>query len=145
VWLGVSVENQPAADERIPLLLETPAAVRFLSCEPLLGPVDLETALSVYDRHGEPSGPRCNPDGSPAIGWVIVGGESGQQARPCDRAWIEALVGQCREAGVPCFVKQLGAVWARENSGDLKGGDWTRWPKELRVREFPSLYDDPGS
>jgi protein gp37 len=142
VWLGVSVEDQRAAYDRIPELLATPAAVRFLSCEPLLAPLDLEHAFAVRDQHGEPSSPRCNPDGSPAVGWVIAGGESGQRARRCDPAWVLSLVQQCREAGVPVFVKQLGAVWATENNalGDAKGGNPQEWPSDLRVRQWPEVH-----
>lgn len=109
VWVGTTVESQAMAERRIPALLKTPARVRFLSMEPLLEAVDLEAAFSVYDRNGEPSGPRCNRDGSPAISWVIVGGESGPGARPFDLAWARSIVAQCREAGVAAFVKQLGA------------------------------------
>ena len=91
VWLGVSVEDQEAADARIPLLLETPAAVRFLSCEPLLGRIDLR--LDQYKR----------------LDWVIVGGESGPRARSMDLDWAHSLVEQCDNANVACFVKQLGS------------------------------------
>jgi len=88
VWLGTSVENQAAADERIPQLIETPAAVRFLSCEPLLGPVEIgDEAL---DR----------------LHWVIAGGESGPRARPIDVEWAHDLRAQCGFAGVPFFMKQ---------------------------------------
>lgn len=129
VWLGVSVEDQKNADERIPSLLQTPAAVRFVSYEPALGPVDLEASLSVYDKHGEPSGPRCNPDGSSALGWVIVGGESGPGRRPVELAWLEAIDEQTREAGVPLFVKQDGAP---------RPGTQGRIPDRLWARkEFP--------
>lgn len=98
VWLGVSVENQQTADERIPLLLQTPARVRFLSCEPLLGPVDLE--LEKPDN-GEPMG----------LDWVIAGGESGPGARPMHPDWIRSLRDQCDTADVPFFFKQWGE-WA---------------------------------
>lgn len=134
VWLGTSVEDQPRADQRIPPLLDTPAAVRFLSCEPLLGPVDLQmvdwdgtTALTVLEH----------PPNS--IDWVIVGGESGSGARPMNVVWARRIVDQCRDAGTAAFVKQLGSVWAREHPGhqDLKGGDPGWWPEPLRVREFP--------
>lgn len=108
VWLGVSVEDQAAADERIPALLDTPAAVRSLSCEPLLEPVDLEPWL----RRVATSGPGWRMTGGSAMAiadivldWVIVGGG----ARPCDVGWIRDIVGQCRAAEVPVFVKQLGA------------------------------------
>jgi protein gp37 len=115
-WVGTTVEDQKRAAQRIPHLLTVPARVRFLSMEPLLEAVDLEAAFSVYDRRGEPSGPRCNSDGSPAISWVIVGGESGPGSRAFDVAWARSIVAQCREAGVSAFVKQLGA---RPIDGDL--------------------------
>lgn len=124
VWLGVTCENQKTADERIPLLLQTPAAVRFLSCEPLLEAIDLEKAFSVYDSNGEPSSPRCNSDGSSAISWVITGGESGHGARPCNIEYIRSIVEQCREAGVACFVKQLGS------NPVMNVYDWYDWCEE---------------
>jgi len=136
VWLGVSVENQAAADERIPLLLQAPAAVRFLSCEPLLGPLRFreEWLLGVFiscpDESDDPdtdgcqgceavpssrrvdgpeSGDVCSAVRGPALSWVIAGGESGPGARACDLAWIRSIVEQCDRAQVACFVKQLGA------------------------------------
>ena len=149
VWLGVSVEDQKAADERIPLLQETDAALRFLSVEPLLGPVDLQfAAFNGADSFGKLEG----------IGWVIVGGESGPGARVCDLDWIREVVRHCRVAGVPCFVKQLGAAASDPKNGiagaalkvpadfldrvsrrlrDRKGGDMEEWPEALRVRQFP--------
>lgn len=158
VWLGVSVEDQATADERVPLLLQTPAAVRFVSYEPALAAVNLEAFLSVYDRQGEPSGPRCNTDGSSQLSWLIVGGESGPGARPFDLAWARSVLRQCREAGVPVFVKQLGAkprdtdrcescldksvCWCVDSDvhlKDAKGGDPAEWPEDLGVREFPEM------
>lgn len=103
VWLGVTVENQPAADERIPLLLQVPAAVRFLSCEPLLEPVDLRQHLLLDD----PTDP-LGLDAVRGIDWVIVGGESGSGARPFDLAWARSIIAQCRADRTACFVKQLG-------------------------------------
>ena len=265
VWLGVSVEDQATADERIPLLLQTPAAVRFVSYEPALGPVDFSrwmrghdadrgTCLSggplgrASDRSGRndleargsqsgplegriahdpvrttpsrerdgiglPAGARddgrqaascasaptcvstlqganpCRTDDQsyqrqalgqssgeprnshelgaeaarhkgaraasgtelPALSWVIVGGESGPKARPCDIGWIRSTVEQCEAASVPVFVKQLGPrvtgqIQHPDNEGrgviaarlaDRKGGDMAEWPEALRVREFP--------
>mgnify|MGYP001602720882 CR=1 FL=1 len=116
IWWGVSVENQAAADERVPELLQTPAAMRFLSCEPLLGPVELRHLDA--DAHGHRD--LCQVDaltgrhtdmGRPCpdvgrIGWVIVGCESGPGSRPCDVAWLRRLRDQCAAAGVPCFLKQ---------------------------------------
>jgi protein gp37 len=161
VWLGVSVEDQAAADARIPELLATPAAVRFLSCEPLLGPVTLWPWLSEPSSYGtyrigrkrHVLGPTGFHPPSP-ISWVIAGGESGPRARPCDLAWIRSLVEQCRAAGVATFVKQLGSrpvVMYAENTSDpgesahpmklrdRKGGDMEEWPSDLRVREFPEV------
>lgn len=97
VWLGTSVENQQTADERIPHLLQTPAAVRFLSCEPLLGPVDLRPSWLNPTRQNN------NP-----ISWVIVGGESGPKARPMHPDWARSLRDQCQAANVPFFFKQWG-------------------------------------
>jgi protein gp37 len=99
VWIGVSVEDQHSADERIPQLLETPAALRFLSCEPLLGPVDLKSGVG---RNWIMGGPCWSLD------WIIVGGESGPNARPSHPDWIRSLRDQCREAHVPFFFKQWG-------------------------------------
>lgn len=109
VWLGVSVEDQQRADERIPHLVRCPAAIRFLSCEPLLGPLDLARWLSTEDetnpfgdegRRGEYPGPE--------IDWVIAGGESGRGARPSHPEWVRLLRNQCQAAGVPFFFKQWG-------------------------------------
>lgn len=169
VWLGVSVEDQRAADERIPLLLQTPAAVRFLSCEPLLAPVDLSDYAPWFGD------PRQEPEAfaiDGRIDWVIVGGESGPGARPCDVAWIRSIIQQCGAASVPCFVKQLGAKpvardrWDMSESvfedldasedgwteadgrvvmrlRDRKGGDPTEWAEDLRVRQFPGETNTP--
>lgn len=135
VWLGVSVEDQATADERIPLLLQTPAALRFVSYEPALEPVNLR----LIERK--------------ALGWVIVGGESGPGARRFDVDWARDVIRQCRAWDVPCFVKQLGAHVTGPDPGatsefdigcrrtiqlrDLKGGDPSEWPADLRIREFP--------
>jgi protein gp37 len=125
VWVGVSAEDQQWADARIPALRETLAAVRFVSAEPLIGPI----------RDVDLTG----------IDWLIAGGESGPGARSTDPDWIRSLVGQCRRYGVAPFVKQLGSPWARDRSvggqlvarTDPKGGDWQYWPSDLRVREYP--------
>lgn len=156
VWLGVSVEDQQTADERIPILLQTSAGVRFVSAEPLLGPVQLGCGGELFDY-----GVGRNQDNEPRIHWVIVGGESGPGARPCDVAWIRSIVEQCKAAAVPCFVKQLGSKptyldpdHSIESDGwpdhvrwdtrrvciqlrDKKGGDPAEWPADLRVREYP--------
>lgn len=157
VWVGTTVEDQARADQRIPELLRIPARVRFLSMEPLLGPVDLQ--LDSGRETGGPQGWVADPQPD----WVIVGGESGPGARPFDLAWARSIRDQCASAGVACFVKQLGAVPmgpgadvdavnipAGRNAGappgpwrmplkDRKGGDISEWPDDLRVRQFPEV------
>lgn len=123
LWLGVSVENQAAADERIPILLDTPAAVRFLSCEPLLGP--LQFPLPCKDS-------RFWSD----LHWIICGGESGAHARPCDVEWIRDIVKQCADAKVPCFIKQMGK-WI---TGDHTGHGCTGFDTGFVVNRW--LLDD---
>ena len=178
VVLGVSCENQAAADERVPWLLQTPAAARVVSLEPLLGPIDLshmdvDSAGGEYcqinaltGRHtdmGRPCADVSKLDG------VIVGGESGPDARSCNLEWIRSIVRQCEEAGTKCFVKQLGArPFAERNENwcgmhpnsmhlvhstheglydvglglkDRKGADMSEWPTDLRVRELPWRTD----
>lgn len=148
VWLGTSVEDQAAADERIPLLLETPAAVRFLSCEPLLGPVDLigdaehygpmwhKRAMSYRTDYG--TGTEWDVDLQCGIDWVIIGGESGPHARVMAWHWLGGLLVDCRKAGVPVFVKQLGTYWAKYHGlKDRHGGDPSEWPEHARVRAWP--------
>ena len=159
VWIGTSVEDQAAADERMPHLLKIPAKVRFLSCEPLLGPVDLKLYLS----EGVPTDAEPFRERADLLHWIIVGGESGPNARVCNVEWIRDIVRQCKEAGVPVFVKQLGSRprlmfsgpdwklidWPRGTIYDTaadgltlrlkdsKGGDPDEWPEDLRVREVP--------
>jgi protein gp37 len=160
VWFGVSAENQKTADDRLSILLELPAAVRFASLEPLLE----ETSVWAFLKGGVRDRSLAILGGAPLPGldWVIVGGESGTGARPFDIAWAEQLVKQCRTAGVPIFVKQLGAVpfdsresdrqsddphsgsastdlSCRLDLADKKGGDPSEWPEALRVREFPKV------
>jgi protein gp37 len=109
VHLGVSVEDQASADERIPHLLATPAAVRFLSCEPLLGPVNLRWAKWVdYKSRFVRGETTYQYDGVKGLHWVIVGGESGRDARPMYPDWARSLRDQCAEAEVPFFFKQWG-------------------------------------
>ena len=118
VWLGVSTEDQKRADERIPDLLATPAAVRFISAEPLIGPIKLKEVLGGDWLASGKSGERRGLD------WVIVGGESGKGARPMHPDWARALRDQCASAGVPFFMKQMTKR--------------TAIPSDLFVREFPS-------
>ena len=139
VHLGVSVEDQKWAGIRIPALLDTPAAVRFISAEPLLGPVDLTWVGGIdalqRDWMEHSSGGLGAPH--PLLDWVIAGGESGPGARPCDLEWLRSLAHQCQVAEVPVFVKQLGSALGRQLGAGPKGGDWEAWPEDLRIRQFP--------
>ena len=150
VHLGVSVENQEYAEKRIPALLGLPAALRFVSVEPLLGPVSLtdltcEGAMLLDALRGEPK-----------VDWVIVGGESGEgeSIRGCEVAYIRGLIWQCQAAAVPVFVKQLGSL--PTNGYDLsapldgpltlklvdnKGGSPSEWPADLNIRELPGGFN----
>lgn len=113
VWMGVSVENADYLD-RVDDLRQVPAAVRFLSCEPLLGPLD---GLSLEGIH-----------------WVIVGGESGPGARPMELVWAQQIVDQCRASRVPVLVKQLGTVTGGKTHHDID-----TFPESLRVRQYPEV------
>jgi protein gp37 len=146
LWLGVSAEDQERAALRIPSLLETRAAVRFVSAEPLLGPIDL-TRLArrnvLLDALGGDVADAADGavfTGTPSVlDWVIVGGESGNGARPMELGWAEQLVEQCAAAGTAVFVKQLGSAWARSHGycTSPKGGEIRHWPEQLRVRQMP--------
>lgn len=118
VWLGTSVENQQAAEVRIPTLASVPAAVRFLSCEPLLGPLDLSGEWCDHDGHDF----QVNLD----FQWVIIGGESGPNHRPMDMAWARDLQAWCARSGVACFYKQDGGL--RPGHGDLDGQALRQFP-----------------
>lgn len=117
--LLTSCENQQYADERIPWLLKCPAAVRGVSLEPLLGPIDISPLLRLQDL----------PQGEQNL-WVILGCESGPKRRPCELEWMLSLVEQCREAGVPVHVKQV-SIDGRVSH------DMSEWPEALRVRMWP--------
>jgi protein gp37 len=115
VWLGISVIDQEEADGDIPKLLTTPAAVRWLSMEPLLGPVDIRLSHARHARHALSA---VNyPTGKPFVDWVVVGGESGNQARPMHPDWARYLRDQCAAAGVPFLFKQWGE-WTPEDPGE---------------------------
>jgi protein gp37 len=132
IWLGISAEDQKRYSERIIWLSRSLAQTRFLSLEPLLGPIDLTIT------HYRPEiGPFARP--IRLTDWVIIGGESGPnaRARPLDLAWIEDILRQCSAANIPVFVKQLGSAWAKAPGNHSKGGDPDEWPEHLRVRMFP--------
>jgi len=142
VLLGVSVENQAMADQRIPELLKIPARVRFLSVEPMLEAIDFKKTGDVMKSVM----PFYGLTNDVSIHWVIFGGESGSQARPCYQEWIRDGVRQCQSAGIAVFVKQLGQNSMTRDTKerdwrpfkDNKGGDMAEWPNDLRVREFPT-------
>jgi protein gp37 len=122
VLIGVTVEDQIAAVNRLAVLATIPAAGRFVSCEPLIAAVDLVPWLAGLD-------------------WVIVGGESGRRARPMAVAWAARIVDQCLAASVPVFVKQLGAHWAKHEGhrDDTKGSRIDRWPEEVCRKQRPTV------
>lgn len=125
IWEGVSAGTQETANRWIPMLLATPAAVRWLSAEPLLEALDLKQCYGTE------------------LNWIVVGGESGSSARPCDRRWIYEILRAGKEAKVPMFVKQLGRLSHIDDNHrymqlkDGKGGDISEWPDALRIREYP--------
>jgi len=137
VHLGVSCEDQALANERIPHLLQTPAAVRFVSAEPLLGPIRF-AAVPGFNRAGSAGVELLRNV------WVIVGGESGPQARPCYVAWVRSLVEQCRSAGVPAFVKQLGSNVRDLNDAGWDGIEPTEWPADIAANDCIE-HDPDGS
>ena len=172
VWLGTSVENQEQADERLPELLKCRdlSPVLFVSAEPLLGPVDLDRSWKLFRADGHRLNRTQYAADCPTRGidWVITGGESGHNARPCNVAWIRSIGRQCQAAGVTWFNKQLGAVviddrangtihsqirddecWPElaeqpDHTGRIKlrhkkGGDMAEWPEDLRVRQMPAV------
>jgi protein gp37 len=115
VWLGISTENQTEADRRIPVLLDVPARVRFLSCEPLLGPLDLMPWLTAHHIH-----------------WVIVGGESGKHARDMPVEWAQDIRAQCQQTGVAFLMKQLSEA---SRPRDFRVFD--SFPPDLQVHQWP--------
>lgn len=138
LWLGTTVENQDLANQRIPILLEIPAVVRWLSLEPLLGDIKLDFTNYVDDWN-------TSVDiGCHKVSWVVVGGESGRNARPCAIGWLTSVVQQCHSANIPVFVKQLGSncvVLPGLSFGysDRKGGDIAEFPPHLQIRQFPQV------
>lgn len=153
IMVGVSVEDQETADYRIPLLLQTPAAIRFLSCEPLLGPIDLTSvewpgkgghrvdalrrgywnregvlAMGPCDDLGAPRGGFTNHSDMERIDWVIVGSESGPKARPSDIEWVRAIRDQCTGASVPFFWKQHVVGGKKISLPQLDGKSWAEFP-----------------
>ena len=157
IWLGVSCENQAMADKRIPLLMKIPAKVRFLSCEPLLEPINLSKFLPIeWSEIAEdwieswPGIGSYSTNDYPS--WVIAGGESGAGSRPCHIDWIRDIASQCQSAKVPVFIKQLGSNAIASSPyvdgvakshyklklKDRKGADINEFPEDLRIQQFPS-------
>jgi len=139
VWLGVSVEDQEAADKRIPLLLNTPAAVHWVSAEPLLGPVDLTRWMwgrtepcddCPKDEDCECGYQTRSALGLPSIDWVVCGSESGPRRREADIAWVRDLRDQCTSAGIPYFLKQMYIDGRRVEMPELDGKTWGEYPQE---------------
>ena len=157
IWTLTSIEDQRSADQRIPHALAIPSVCRGLSIEPLLGPIDLNGIPlgdgDTWHLSGTVEAHTGWPDSHlRPIHWLIIGGESGPKARPCNVWWVRDLVRQGKAAGVPVFVKQLGSIpdfgCIPDPQGgipitfsihDSKGGDPDEWPADLRVRKWPSL------
>jgi protein gp37 len=152
VWAMTSVENQERAEERIPHLQKVKAIVRGLSCEPLLGPLDLTKLLHCGHCRGTRVEPRghapCSACGGTGgkIHWVIIGGESGPGSRECYLEWIVDIVQQCQDQGVCVFVKQLGSKPMCKSLSKHpmriiaprgKNDDPREWPPFIRYQEFP--------
>ncbi|HEX7735302.1 MAG TPA: DUF5131 family protein [Ktedonobacteraceae bacterium] len=124
-WIGTSVGTQAAAEKRIPYIIDLPAPVIFLSCEPLVEQVTLAPWL-----------------GRQAINWAICGGYSGSQHRPMELSWARALRDECQAYDVAFFMKQLGSVYARNHRlRNTKGEDIAEFPEDLRIQEFPPIRE----
>lgn len=138
VWLGVTAEDQQRADERIPILLDTPAALRFVSFEPLLGPVTTLERAALRGPWDMARGLKL--DAMSALDWIIVGGESGAGARACQVPWIRALVDEARWRGTACFVKQLGSKIEERN--DLVGDTDAETPRGRRTWPDDTAFEE---
>ena len=155
VFVGISAENQQTLEERWQYLAQVPAAVRWISLEPLLDPINLHLACCVHANEAHPEQKFSNVCSNPPD-WVVVGGESGPRACPCSIEWIRSIVKQCQEAGTPVHVKQLGSrpfrslnmpamIDGRECFAvghfitDSKGAVMEDWPPDLQVREWPEV------
>lgn len=151
VWLGVSAEDQKRADDRVPDLLATPAAIRFVSAEPLLGPIDFTKIGDVTFRLDALTGKAEHLLGYTgqvaALDWVIVGGESGPGAREFRADWARNIIAECQHAGVPVFMKQMGSrpVYGTSPARlkHSKGADPAEWPIDMRVRQTPAQRPTP--
>lgn len=143
VWWGVSAEDQAAADERVPALLNASAAVRFVSYEPALGPVNWRLLSDGRDHYDAFYG-RPGPGGHPALDWIIVGGESGSGARPFHVEWARDTLAQAAPFKTAVYIKQLGSHPLLGGVGLGKaGGKWDNpeaWPEDLRVQNYPEAY-----
>lgn len=133
LWLGVSAENQDAADLRIPALLDTPAAVRWVSAEPLLGPIDLtrwtrQHDAACQDENGDPPWCTCGRDRDGYLNWLVAGGESGAHARPLAGRWVRDIRDQCVTNNIPFLFKQWGGRSPKANGRVLDARTWDEYP-----------------
>ncbi len=144
VHLLVSCEDQQRLDERVPDLLATPAAVRGVSLEPLLGPIDCGEFLPGYPReYVLPPGPGQDKSNCYRfLDWIVVGGESGPGARPCNVEWIRSIVAQCKSAGVPLWVKQLGSIVIDRNDAGFYGEEPHAWPDGAEPEDWGEYRQD---
>lgn len=156
IWLGVRVENQQAANERIPVLLDIPAAKHFVLCEPLLGPIDLRSWVGERCQLCDGSGMHCltcgysgyrvppigrrEPfqDKNLGIGWVVAGGQYGRDAQRMHPGWARSLRDQCKATSVPFFFRRTGTALAEEWNSQSNDGSALHWiPEDLRVQQNP--------
>lgn len=136
VWIGTSIANQTDVGNNLPWLYRIPATVHFVSAEPLIEALDLRRHLFV----GEEGGIDFSYTPRQWLDWIIVGGESGPDPRPCNVEWIRSIVGQCKAAGVPVFVKQLGANVVSRNDAGFDGEEPSHWPSDTDVEHDPSGF-----
>jgi protein gp37 len=157
IWMGVSAGKQKYFDERAPILMQIRAAIRWMSLEPLLGPIDMrgsDAQSSALDAFRT----------DPKLDWIVTGGESGAKARECHLEWLHSIVQQCAVTGLHCFVKQVGKLAMCDNANMFdfpddaalvgegegfaacqlvtkhpKGGDMAEWPDQIQVRQFPRV------
>lgn len=146
VWFGVTTENQGMADKRIPLLLQIPAAVRWLSVEPLLEQIDLSTVFGLYEYDEGKFALKVGSRWANSPDWVVIGGESGSGARPLPIEWIEGVSQQCQDAGIPVFIKQLGCFPVTNNpekfakKGKFYGEDCLMTAELIGYRDYLESY-----
>ena len=142
---SLNLVNVTTPNKRCPFLTQLAEVgyTTFLSMEPLLEPIDLAAAGAI-EQCSEDTNKSAPDNYEPLVSWVIIGGESGHNARYCSPLWIRSIVNQCKAAGIPVYVKQLGSDWAKQSGthrSDTKGANPQMWAEDLLFREFPGMSD----